>query len=43
MKIILLILSLLVIIQSNLLSLGNNCQEQYVPDLNKICIRPNYI
>lgn len=43
MQTMLLALSILVVANSSLMSLGDNCLEQYIPDLNKICIRPNYI
>jgi hypothetical protein len=40
---VLLLLTLLVLAFSNLVALETACHEQYVPDVNNICIRPNYI
>jgi hypothetical protein len=43
MKVIILCLLAVNLAFSTLIGLSNQCSEQYVPDLNNVCIRPTYI
>ena len=45
MKLIIFLFALFLLTHSELANLnsGKDCPKQYVPDITKICIRPNYI
>ena len=37
------LLAIVTLANSNLVTFNSDCPEQYVSDVNHICIRPNYI